>query len=115
MKMKYTVMGTSVLTKPILCTKRPKFTMPFYYVKVPKSKNELTHVHVGQKHPFTQKIRSLAQKMAILVFLGLSKKVRNVSQIGQKSKNESTHLHVGQKHPSTQEIRSLAQKWSILT
>ena len=37
-------------------------------VKVPNSKNELTHVHVGQKHPFTQKIRSLAQKPAILVF-----------------------------------------------
>ena len=61
-------MGTSVLTKQILCTKRPNFTMPFYYVKVPKSKNELTHVHVGQKRPFTQKIRSLAQKWAILVF-----------------------------------------------
>ena len=42
--------------------------MPFYYVKVPKSKNELTYVQVGQKRPFTQKIRSLAQKMAILVF-----------------------------------------------
>ena len=63
-----TVIGTSVLTKPILCYKRPNFTMPFYYVKVPKSKNELTHVHVGQKRPFTQKIRSLAQKRAILVF-----------------------------------------------
>ena len=54
--------------KLILCTKWPNFTMPFYYVKVPKSKNELTHVHVGQKRPFTQKIRSLAQKRAILVF-----------------------------------------------
>ena len=64
----YTVIGTSVLTKPILCYKRPNFTMPFYYVKVPKSKNELTYVQVGQKRPFTQKIRSLAQKMAILVF-----------------------------------------------
>ena len=58
----YTVIGTSVLTKPILCYKRPNFTMPFYYVKVPKSKNELTYVQVGQKRPFTQKIRSLAQK-----------------------------------------------------
>ena len=28
-------MGTSVLSKPILCTKPPNFTMPFYYVKVP--------------------------------------------------------------------------------
>ena len=63
-----TVIGTSVLTKPILCYKWPNFTMPFYYVKVPKSKNELTYVQVGQKRPFTQKIRSLAQKMAILVF-----------------------------------------------
>ena len=54
--------------KLILCTKWPNFTTPFYYVKVPKSKNELTHVHVGQKRPFTQKIRSLAQKRAILVF-----------------------------------------------
>ena len=89
--------------------------MPFYYVKVPKSKNELTYVQVGQKRPFTQKIRSLAQKMAILVFLGLSKKVRNVCGKGQKSKNELTHLHVGQKYPFTQKIRSLAQKLSILT
>ena len=31
----HTVMGTSVLLKPILCTKPPNFTMPFYYVKVP--------------------------------------------------------------------------------
>ena len=54
--------------KLILCTKWPNFTTPFYYVKVPKSKNELTHVHVGQKRPLTQKIRSLAQKRAILVF-----------------------------------------------
>ena len=61
-------MGTSVLSKPILFTKPPNFTMPFYYVKGPKSKNELTYVQVGQKRPFTQKIRSLAQKMAILVF-----------------------------------------------
>ena len=61
-------MGTSVLSKPLSCTKPSNFTMPFYYVKVPKSKNELTHVHVGQKCPFTQKIRSLAQKMAISVF-----------------------------------------------
>ena len=30
-----TVMGTSVLSKPILFTKPPNFTMPFYYVKVP--------------------------------------------------------------------------------
>ena len=64
--MRFTVMGTSVLTKPILCTKWPNFTMPFYYIKVPKSKNELTHIHVGQKHSFTQKIRSLAQKQSIL-------------------------------------------------
>ena len=61
-----TVMGTSVLTKPILCTKRPNFTMPFYYIKVSKSIKELTHVHVGQKHPFTQEIRSLAQKWSVL-------------------------------------------------
>merc|ERR1712083_605773 len=54
-------------------TKRPNFTMPFYYVKVPKSKNELTHVHVGQKHPFTQKIRSLAQKRSILTQNGVCK------------------------------------------
>ena len=27
-----------------------------------KSNNELTHLHVGQKHPFTQEIRSLAQQ-----------------------------------------------------
>ena len=65
---KATVIGTSVLTESILCYKWPNFTMPFYYVKVPKSKNELTYVQVGQKRPFTQKIRSLAQKMAILVF-----------------------------------------------
>ena len=70
----YTVMGTSVLSKPILCTKRPNFTMPFYHVKVPKSKSELTHVHVGQKRPFTQKIRSLGQKQAILVFWGFQKR-----------------------------------------
>ena len=89
--------------------------MPFNYIKVPKSKNELTHVHVGQKRPFTHKIRSLAQKMGNFSFLGLSKKVSNVCRIGQKSKNELTHLHVGQKHPFTQEIRSLAQKQSILT
>ena len=82
---------------------------------MPKSKNELTHVHVGHKRPFTQKSRSLAQIRAILVFWGVSKKVRNVSQKGQKSKNELTHLHVGQKHPFTQKIRSLAQKLSILT
>ena len=63
-----TVPTTPVLTKPILCTKWPNFTMPFYYVKVPESKNELTYVHVGQKPPFTQKIRSLAQKQTILVF-----------------------------------------------
>ena len=31
-----------------------------------KSKNESTHLHVGQKHPFTQEIRSLAQKQSIL-------------------------------------------------
>ena len=31
-----------------------------------KSKNELTHLHFGQKHPFTQEIRSLAQKLSIL-------------------------------------------------
>ena len=67
-KSDHTVIGTSVLTKPILCYKRPNFTMPFYYVKEPKSKNELTHVQVVQKRPFPQKIRSLAQKMAILVF-----------------------------------------------
>ena len=42
--------------KLILCTKWPNFTMPFYYAKVPKSKNELTNVHVGQKHPFTQNL-----------------------------------------------------------
>jgi hypothetical protein len=89
--------------------------MPFNYVKVPKSKNELSHVHVGQKRPFTQKIRSLGKKRAILVFLGVSKKVRHVCRIGQKSKNELTRLHVGQKHPFTQKIRSLAQKQSILT
>ena len=47
--------------------------MLFYYVKVPNSKNELTHVHVGPKHPFTQKIRSLAQKPAILVFRAFKK------------------------------------------
>ena len=88
--------------------------MPFYYVKVPKSKNELTYVQVGQKRPFTQKIRSLGQKQAILVFFGVSKKVRNVCRMGQKSKNELTRLHVGQKHPFTQKIRSLAQKRAIL-
>jgi hypothetical protein len=48
--------------------------MPFNYVKVPKSKNELSHVHVGQKRPYTQKIRSLGQKQAILVFLGFQKR-----------------------------------------
>ena len=37
-------------------------------------KNELTHVHVGQKRPFTQKIRSLGQKQAILVFLVFQKR-----------------------------------------
>ena len=47
--------------------------MPFNYVKVPKSKNELSHIHVGQKHPYTQKIRSLGQKQAILVFWGFKK------------------------------------------
>ena len=47
--------------------------MPFNYVKVPKSKNELSHVHVGQKRPYTQKIRSLGQKQAILVFWGFKK------------------------------------------
>ena len=31
-----------------------------------KSKNELTYLHFGQKHPFTQEIRSLAQKLSIL-------------------------------------------------
>ena len=31
-----------------------------------KSKNELTHLHVGQKYPFTQEMRSLAQKQSIL-------------------------------------------------
>ena len=30
-----TVMGASVLSKPISCTKPPNFTMPFYYIKVP--------------------------------------------------------------------------------
>ena len=55
-------------------TKRPNFTMPFNYVKVPKSKNELSHVHVGQKRPYTQKIRSLGQKQAILVFWGFQKR-----------------------------------------
>ena len=70
----FTVMGTSVLSKPILLTKPPNFTMPFNYVKVPKSTNELSHVHVGQKRPFTQKIRSLGQKHAILVFLGFQKR-----------------------------------------
>ena len=35
MQLVATVMGTSVLSKPILFTKPPKFTMPFYYVKVP--------------------------------------------------------------------------------
>merc|ERR1719266_2745062 len=52
-------------------TKWPNFTMPFNYVKVPKSKNELTRLHVGQKHPFTQKIRSLAQKRSILTQNGV--------------------------------------------
>ena len=66
-----TVMGTSVLTKPILCTKWPNFTMPLYYIKVSKLKNELTNVHVGQKHPFIQKIRSLAQKRSILTQNGV--------------------------------------------
>ena len=56
-----------------------------------------------------------SSKKDIFVFLGFSKKVRNVCQKGQKSKNELTHLHFGQKHPFTQEIRSLAQKLSILT
>ena len=55
-------------------TKRLNFTMPFNYVKVPKSKNELSHVHVGQKRPYTQKIRSLGQKQAILVFWGFQKR-----------------------------------------
>ena len=32
-----------------------------------------SNVHVGQKHPFTQKIRSLAQKRAILVFRAFKK------------------------------------------
>ena len=36
-----------------------------------KSKNELTRLHVGQKHPFTQKIRSLAQKRSILTQNGV--------------------------------------------
>ena len=30
-----TVIYTSVLTKPFLCTKRPKLTMLFYYIKKP--------------------------------------------------------------------------------
>ena len=64
--------------KLILCTKWPNFTTPFYYVKVSKSKNELTHVHVGHKRPFTQKIRSLAQKQAILVFQGLKKGIKHM-------------------------------------
>ena len=73
MKIHGTKEGPTVLPRtnqanPILCTEQPNFTTPFYYVKVPKSKNDLTHVHVGQKPPFTQKIRSLAQKRAILVF-----------------------------------------------
>ena len=63
-----TVLPRTNQANPILCTEQPNFTTPFYYVKVPKSKNELTYVQVGQKRPFTQKIRSLAQKMAILVF-----------------------------------------------
>ena len=88
--------------------------MPFYYVKVPKSKNELTYVQVGQKRPFIKNQVS-SSKNGNFSFLGLSKKVRNVGRIGQKSKNGLIHLHVGQKHPFTQKIRSLAQKQSILT
>ena len=30
-----TVATTSVLTKPVLCTKQPKITMLFYHIKVP--------------------------------------------------------------------------------
>ena len=63
--------------------------------------------------PFTQKIRSLAQKMAILVFKAFKKGKKRMSN-RTKIKNELTHLHVGQKRPFTQKIRYLAQKWAIL-
>ena len=111
----HTVMGTSVLSSPFYVLKGLTIQCHFTTWKCQNEKNVLTHVHVGQKPPFDQKIKSLSQKRTLFGFLGFSKKVKNVCRKGQKSKNELTYLHFGQKYPFTQEIRSLAQKLSILT
>ena len=67
-------MGTSVVTKPISFTKRPIFTLPFYYVKVPNLKNELTHVHVGQKTSLHTKNKVSGSKTGNFSFFRAFKK-----------------------------------------
>ena len=103
------------LLRPWQVQNWPNFTMPFYYVKVPKWKKWVDPCSCWSKISLRPKNQVSSSKKDIFGFLGFSKKVRNVRRKGQKSKNELTHLHFGQKHPFTQEIRSLAQKLSILT
>ena len=53
-------MGTSVLSKPILFTKPPIFTMPYHYVKVPAC---------SCPHPFTLQLTGalkLAEKLEMV-------------------------------------------------